>query len=219
MAAYDIKEQRIYPILNPSAPSDDDTQSYRLKTIKEIQKYLDDEIIERSRLAKKFKQCRVISTCVHHGLTATTVIITASGIASLFSGVGTPITIILGMVGFGTTLTTSVSKRLESIYSAKYKKHDDICIVAQTVLDGISTQLSQSIQDGVISHQEFNVIIQKKKQYLDKKQEIQKINRKKIQSITKAQREEILEVGRKEGRDEIVKKLVQPSDTPHVTAT
>ena len=55
------KQERIYPNLRePSAPPDE-SQIYRLNTIKEIEEFLNKEIVERLRLQKKFRQAQVIS--------------------------------------------------------------------------------------------------------------------------------------------------------------
>ena len=215
---YDIKEQ-IYPVLpEPSAPSDE-TQIYRLNTIKEIEDFLNKEIVERSRLQKKFRQAEVVTTYINHGLTATTVIATAGGIASICTGFGAPLSLAMGAVGLTTTLATTITKRLSTMYAVKYKKHNDVCLTAQTILDGITTMLSKAIQDGAIDHDEFQKIVTEKQRYLTRKQEIRSNAKKIVSQITAAQREEILEAGRREGRDEIVKKLVQPSDIQRVSAT
>ena len=216
---YDNKQERIYPDLRePSAPPDE-SQIYRLNTIKEIEEFLNKEIVERSRLQKKFRQAEVITTYINHGLTATTVIATAGGITSICTGFGVPLSLAMGVVGLTTTLATTITKRLASIYTVKAKKHNDVCLTAQTILDGMMTILSKAIQDGSIDHHEFQKIVNEKQRYLIKKQEIRSKAKKNVSQITKAQREEILEAGRKEGREEIVKKLVQPSDIQHVTVT
>ena len=214
MALYDTKSERIYPVL-PSAPEDDGSL-HRLKTIKEIEAFLNDEVITRSRLHKKFKRCRVFTNYINHGLATTTVIASAGGIGSILSGLGAPIAIALGAVGITATLAQGITKRLESIYNTKSQKHNDICVIAQTILDGITISISKAIQDGTIDHSEFQKIGEEKQRYLTRKQEIRSKAKKVVSKITKAQREEILEVGRKEGREEVAKKLVKDLDIQHV---
>ncbi len=217
MAMYDVETKQIYPML-PSAPQDDGA-SHRLKTIGEIEAFLDTEITTRSRLHKKFKRCRMVTTYIGHGLVTTTVIASAGGLGSILSGVGAPIAIALGVVGITTTLAQGIVKRIEGIYTTKSQKHNDICVTAQTILDGIAIAISKAIQDGSIDHDEFQWIVQEKQRYLTKKQEIRSKAKQAIDAILEHQWQELLEQGRQQGREEIAKKLVSSSDIPPARAT
>lgn len=217
---YDVETKQIYPTL-PSAPEEGDGAAlgHRLKTIKEIEAFLDAEITARSRLHKKFKRCRTVTNYISHSLTTTTVIASAGGLGSILSGVGVPIAIALGVVGITTTLVQGIVKKIEGIYTIKSQKHNDICVTAQIILDGISIAISKAIQDGVIDHSEFQWIVHEKQRYLTKKQEIRSKAKKTVDEILEHQRQELIERGRQQGREEIAKKLVNGSDTPTASAT
>ena len=180
----------------------DETQTYCLQTIKEIEDFLNKEIVERSRLHKKFKHSRILATCINHGLTTTTVITSVVGVATIATGVGVPLSLALGCVALSTTLATVITKRLESIYNVKSKKHSDICMTAENILDGKTISLSKAIQDGSINHDGFRQIVNEKQRYLTKKQEIRSKAKKVVHEITVMQRKEYLS---KEDRKDVKK--------------
>ena len=216
MARYDI--EKIYPPI-PSAPEEDEGQTFRLKTIKEVEAFMQQEISERSRLSKKFDNCSSITSYVNYGLTATTIITGSGGIACLTTGIGAPIALALGGISLASTVTSGITHRLSKIYTVKAKKHHDILVVAQTVLDGIILKISRAIEDASVSHEEFQQIINAKQRYLAKKHELRSKSKKALKEIYQRERQELIEQGRQMGREEIAKKLVSNSDTPHATSS
>ena len=93
----------------------------------------------------------------------------------------------------------------------KLKKHDKITVLAQTKLYSVHDTVSKAINDGHIDPTEFQRIIQEKQRYLILKQQIRQKTKKITQSINEEQRQTILNQGRKEGQNEIIKKLVSNS--------
>ena len=218
MARYDIETGKLYPAI-PSAPEEDEGQDFRLKTIKEVEAFMHQEIAERSRLSKKFDNCSSITSYVNYGLTATTIITGSGGIACLTTGIGAPIALALGGISLASTVTSGITHRLSKIYTVKAKKHHDILVVAQTVLDGIILKISRAIQDASVSHEEFQQIINAKQRYLAKKHELRSKSKKALKEIYEKQRNELLEQGRRGGREEVIKKVVSNSDTQPARAT
>ena len=213
MATNDIKE-RIYPDLRePSAPPDE-IQIYRLNTIKEIEAFLNTEIAERSRLEKKFKNCSSVTSYINYGLTATTIISGSGGIVSVATGIGIPISLGLGTISLVSSLTSGIVHKLSKIYYIKMTEHHDIAATAQTILDGIAILITKAIRDASINHEEFQQIVTEKQRYLTRKQELRSKSKKALIEIYAKQRQELLEQGRREGREEVAKKLVNNLDTP-----
>ena len=208
MARYDI--EKIYPPI-PSAPEADESQAFRLQTIKEIENFLTAEITERSRLSKKFENCSSITSYLQYGSTATMVITGGGGVACLSTGIGAPIAFALGGIGLFSALTSGVAVRLSKIYSLKARKHHDILVVAQTVLDGVHLQISKAIQDSTVTHEEFQQVVNAKQRYLAKKHKLRSQSKKAIKEIYEKQKRELVEQGRREGREEVAKKLVNSS--------
>ena len=97
-------------------------------------------------------------------------IVTGSGsIVSMVTGIGIPLSIILGTMTVCTSLANSVTKQTVKLYNTKAKKHSDICIAAQTILDGITCMISKAFQSGDISAIEFEKIMTEKQRYLTQK--------------------------------------------------
>ena len=75
-------------------------------------------------------------------------------------------------------------------------------LVAQSKLDSIIDIISQAMQDVDISPTEFHKVLQEKKKYgKQTKADIRNRTKAKVKQIEKEQREEILEQGRKEGKE------------------
>ena len=74
------------------------------------------------------------------------------------------------------------------------------------------------MQDGDISHSEFHKILQEVEKYRKLKADIRTQAKAKIKQTTKEQREEILEQGRKEGKEDFLRKLANSSGTQGVNA-
>ena len=67
------------------------------------------------------------------------------------------------------------------------------------------------MQDGGISPTEFHKILQEVEKYRKLKADIRKQAKAKIKQITKEQREELLEQGRKEGKEDFLRKIANTS--------
>ena len=63
------------------------------------------------------------------------------------------------------------------------------------------------MQDGDISSTEFHKVLQKEGKYRKLKADIRNQAKAKVKQITKEQREELVEQGRKEGKEDFLRKL------------
>ena len=73
------------------------------------------------------------------------------------------------------------------------------------------------MQGGDISPTEFHKVLQEVKKYRWLKADIRNHTKAKVKEVTKEQREQILEQGRKEGKD-FLRKIANSSGTPGVNA-
>ena len=69
------------------------------------------------------------------------------------------------------------------------------------------------MQDGDISPTEFHKVLQEVEKYRKLKPDIRNQGKAKVKEITKEQREEILEQGRKEGEENFLRKIANTSGT------
>ena len=70
-------------------------------------------------------------------------------------------------------------------------------LLVQSKLDSIANIVSQAMQEGDISPTEFHKVMQEVEKYRKLKADIRNQAKAKVNKITKEQREEILEQGRK----------------------
>ena len=139
MSIYD-NETKIYPDLNSTPPQE--SQTYRLKKITEIEAYLLDEIEERRRQAKKKKRFNKIVGIVGTSLIASSVVIRENSIAALASGVGLHDGAVLGGIRAALFLPTIFTRKSSRPLTEKQAKHNSIKLLAQCKLDSITDIIS-----------------------------------------------------------------------------
>ena len=216
MSTYD-NETEIYSDLNPTAPLQE-SQTYRLKELTETESYLLDGTEVRERIAKKMKRFNTITGIVYTGLITSTVITGGISIAAFASGVGLPVGIVLIGTSLLLSLATVITRKSFKTFTVKQEKHNSIKLLAQSKLDSIANIISQAMQDGDISPTEFHKVLQEVEKYRKLKADIRNQAKAKIKQITKEQREELLEQGRKEGKEDFLRKIANSSGTQGVNA-
>ena len=102
------------------------------------------------------------------------------------------------------SLATAITRKSFKIFALKQEKHDAIKLLAQSKLDIITNIISQAMQDGDILSTEFHKVLQEVESYRKLKVDIRNQAKAKVKEITKEQREEILEQGRKEGKEDFL---------------
>ena len=78
--------------------------------------------------------------------------------------------------------------------------------------------ISEGMQDGDISPTEFHKVLQEVEKYRRLKADIRNEAKAKVKEITKEQREELLEQGRKEGKEDFFREIANSSGTQSVNA-
>ena len=215
-----VYTEKIYPDI-ASAPEDDSQQSqnYRLKKIEEAETFLRREIELRDKLAKKFKR-RATATMISD--TSVITAITAleiSSIATLTTGIGLPISIVLASTGLLLGIGSAIVHKTQKIFESKAKKHEKIKILAESKLDSISNLVSKAIENAHISHEEYQFILKEIEHYRTIKEQIRTKSKRITDTITAEQREAILAQGREEGKQAFLRKIAATSDTPTANAT
>ena len=213
MIVYDNDKSKIYPTLESSAPPSQEInpQTYRLAKISEIKAYFLDEIDTHEKLAKKTKRFSTITAVLDTSLITTTAITGGISIAAIVSGIGLPVGISLSATSLLLSLAATITRKTISIFNSKEKKHDDIRLLAQSKLDSISGTISLAIQDERVSPTQFHKILQETENYRKLKADIRTPAKTKQAKLSKEQREEILEQGRKEGREDVLRKIANTS--------
>ena len=209
--------EKLYPQIPASAPPDD--ESYRLKKIDELEKFLRSEVESRDKLTKRFKRRATASTISDTSVIAAITALEVASIVTLTTGFGMPISVVLASTGLLLGLGSGIIHKTQKIFDSKAKKHDKIKTLAESKLDTISGLVSKAIEDSHISHQEYQLILKEIEHYRTMKEEIRTKAKKTTDAITAEQREAILAQGRKEGQQAFLEKIVGTSATPLASAT
>ena len=157
------------------------------------------------------KRFNIITGIVDTGLITSTVITGGISIAAFASGVGLPVSIALSGSSLLLSLATPITQKPFKIFTVKQEKHDAIKLLAQSKLDSIANTISQAMQDWDISPTEFHKVLQELEKYCKLKADIRNQAKAKVKEITKEQPEEILEQGRKEGKEDFLRKVANTS--------
>ena len=210
--------EKIYPEI-PSAPPDHlEPQDYRLRKIDEVEKFLHKEIEARDRLAKKFKRRATASTISDTSIVTAVTLLGFASVATLSTGVGAPISVVLVSAGILLSLGSGVIHTTQKIFKSKAKKHEKIKTLADSKLDSISELVSKAIENANISHEEYRFILKEVEHYRVMKEQIRTKSKKVVDAITAEQRETILKQGREQGRRAFLDKIAASSDTQPASA-
>ena len=209
-------KDKVYPELPtireaPTAPPvvnggvDDRGHSYRLKIIREVQNFLEEEIKKREAYSKKYFRISRIINIIDNGLFAVTLGAEGAGSVLLLTGVGAPFAAALaigGMVVGGISIIGNFYSRKAR---TKGEKHLRISERAISKLDTIASHISKALMDDFVSNEEFNLILEEMNKYKALKEEIRNNTKKKL----KAEEEKsLIEKGRQEATESF-RKLVE----------
>ena len=209
-------KEKIYPELTtireqPSAPnvinhsSNDHGHSYRLKIIREIQAFLEEEIKNRETLSKKyFRGAKIVNT-IDNALITITIGAEGTGAVLLATGIGSPFALALGISGVITGAVSLIGNIFSKKATTKAEKHLKIKTLAVAKLDTIATHISKAMMDNFISDEEFKLIMEEMYKYKALKEDIRNNTKKKLKT---EEEESLIERGRQEARESF-RKLVE----------
>ena len=129
-----------------------------------------------------------------------------------------PLGIALSGTSLLLSLVTAIIQKSFKIFTVNQEKHDAIKLLSQSKLDNIANIISQIMQDGGIYPAEFHKVLREVEKYRKLKADIRNQAKAKVKEITKEQREEILEQGRKEGKEGFLRKIANTSGIQGVNA-
>ena len=186
-------KEKIYPTLptereQPSAPnvvnggSDDRGHSYRIKIIREVQEFLEEEIKNREAFSKKyFRMAKVVNT-IDNALITITIGAEGAGAVLLSTGVGATFALALGITGVVTGAVSLIGNIFSKKATTKAEKHLKIKTFATAKLDTIASHVSKAMMDDFISDEEFKLIMEEMEKYKALKEEIRNNTKKKLKT-------------------------------------
>ena len=211
----EIKE-KIYPELpnireTPNAPpivnggADDRGHSYRLKIIREVQEFLEEEIKNREAFSKKYFRIAKVVNIVDNALITITIGAEGTSAVLLSTGVGAPFALALGISGVVTGAISLIGNIFSKKATTKAEKHLKIKTLAMAKLDTIASHVSKAMMDDFISDEEFKLIMEEINKYKALKEEVRNNTKKKLKT---EEEESLIEKGRQEARESF-RKLVE----------
>ena len=212
-------KDKIYPELppireNPSAPlvvnggADDRGHSYRLNIIRDVQKFLEEEIKKRDEFSKKYFRIANIVNMVDNGLIMVTIGVEGAGAVLLSTGVGAPLAVGLGVSGAVTGAISLIGNFFSKKATTKAEKHLKIKTLAAAKLDTIASHISKALINDYIDNEEFNLIMEEMNKYKTLKEEVRNNTKKKLKT---EEEESLIEKGRQEARESF-RRLVEKNN-------
>ena len=206
-------KEKIYPTLptireQPTAP-DDRGHSYRLKIIREVQEFLEEEIKNREAFSKKYFRIAKVVNTVDNALITITIGAEGVGAVLLATGVGSPFALALGISGVVTGAVSLIGNIFSKKATTKAKKHLKVKTLATAKLDTIASHVSKAMMDDFISDEEFKLIMEEMEKYKALKEEIRNNTKKKLKT---EEEESLIEKGRQEARESF-RRLVEKNKT------
>ena len=209
-------KEKVYPELptireQPTAPnvvnggSNDRGHSYRLKIIREVQEFLEEEIKKRDAFSKKYFRIAKVVNMVDNGLITITIGAEGTGAVLLATGVGALFALALGISGVVTGAISLIGNIFSKKATTKAEKHLKIKTLATAKLDTIASHISKALTDNFISDEEFKLIMEEMNKYKALKEEIRNNTKKKLKT---EEEESLIEKGRQEARESF-RKLVE----------
>ena len=213
-------KEKIYPTLStireqPTAPnvvnggSDDRGHSYRLKIIREVQQYLEEEIKNREAFSKKYFRIAKVVNMIDNTLITITIGAEGTSAVLLSTGVGAPFALALGISGVVTGAISLIGNIFSKKATTKAEKHLKIKTLAMAKLDTIASHVSKAMMDDFISDEEFKLIMEEMEKYKALKEEVRNNTKKKLKT---EEEESLIEKGRQEARESF-RKLVEKNKT------
>ena len=197
----------LYPELpGQGAPPD---QSYRLQEISRIRKNLEDEKDRRTQLEKKYRRAVKITEGLDTGLLLVCALTGVSSVGLLSTIVAVPVVIGLEVTALVSGVLGAVGKLATRRLAVKVKKHGEIRVLAAAKLNTIANHVSRALMDGVISDNEFKLIVEELSKYDQLKAEIKAGARKKkhATALDEETKNTLIQRGRDEARAIFIKKL------------
>ena len=133
-----VYDEKIYPPIATAPPDDNEGQAYRLRKIDELERFLRSEVDLRDKLTKRFKRRATATSISDTAVIAAITTLEATSIATLITGIGIPISVVLASTGLFLGLGSAIIHKTRRIFDSKAKKHEKIKTLAESKLDSIS---------------------------------------------------------------------------------
>ena len=167
----------IYPNLDQhvqleDSKEEDEGETFRLKRISDIREFLEKELETRGRYRRRYKSAYNTAIYLNAGAGLTSFGSSIVAAATAATGVGIIASVPFGFTAVATGVLSVVSAAVSKILLKKVEKHQQIKLIAAAKLSSVNGLASRALQDGHISNEEFQIILQEMESYRDHKSQI-----------------------------------------------
>jgi hypothetical protein len=191
-----------YPELKASFGEKPD-QVVRLQEILRSRNHIEYEKEKRQQLYKKYRRWINIVDAIDTFLLLVSLGLGVGGLGLLTTIVAAKVVIGLEIGAISCGIISVGLKIVDRRLIDKATKHDEIRILAESKLNSITDLVSKAITDGIISDEEFSVILGEVEKYNKIKEEIRK---KATENVGEEMKKALIQKGREEARTEMMKK-------------
>ena len=179
--------------------AEDEGKTFRLKRISDIREILEKEVETRGRYRRRYKSVYNTAIYVNAGAALTSVASSVSAAATAATGVGIIASVPLGFLTVATGVLSVVSAGISKILLKKVEKHQEIKLIAASKLSSVNGLVSKALQDGNISNEEYQIILQEMESYRNHKSQIRNRITADVRELTVEKENEIREESLKKG--------------------
>ena len=191
--------QPLYPNLDQLEDSTkDEGKTFRLRRISDIRETLEKELETRGRYRRRYKSAYNTAIYLNAGAGLTSASSSIVAAATAATGVGIIASVPLGFTAVASVLSV-VSAAVSKILLKKVEKHQQIKLIASAKLSSVNGLVSKALQDGQISNEEFQIILQEMESYRDHKSQIRHGTIGEVRELTVEKENEIREESLKKG--------------------
>ena len=189
----------MYPNLSTTPLNE---QQFTLNKINEIKDYFVAEIKERELMSKRLRKYIASFDYFDKSLIVLSVTTGSISIASFATVIGAPVGIESASFSLAFSISAGIVKKLSKTTRAKKKKHNKFVMLTRSKLNSIESKISEASINNEISHEDFMGIINEEKKCQELKESIRIMNSQK----SDAQKNCLIEEGKKIGVNEVIKR-------------
>ena len=177
----------------------DEGETFRLKRISDICEFLEKELETRGRYRRRYKSAYNTAIYLYAGAGLTSVSSSIVAVATAATGVGIIASVPFGFTAVAAGVFSVVSAAVSKILLKKVEKHQQIKLIAAAKLSSVNGLVSRALQDGHISNEEFQIILQEMESYRDHKSQIKNRTIGEVRELSVEKENEIREESFKKG--------------------
>ena len=144
--------------------------NYRLKHIKDVQFELKRNLEIRNSLRKRYSSLNSSLDYSNYALNTVSCLSGVSSVSLLSTIFLVPVSVVLGGVSAGCGVASIIVSKLNKKFKHKQDKHRDLSNLCENKLNTINSILSKALKDGIVTEEEFDLILKEEKHFRETKE-------------------------------------------------